>query len=270
MQPLTAWSATARAQVRVLLTDVDDTLTDHGLLRPEAYAALCDLAAAGIAVVPVTGRPAGWCDLMVRSFPVAAAIAESGGMAMRLDRDARRYQRLYWFDESTRRRDRRRLDDLAADILQAVPGTALASDQAYRETDLAIDYCEDVPRLPPEDVQRIVGMFKAVGAFATYSSAHVNGWFGDWDKLKMARWVLAEWFDIDIDSAAGRAAVVAVGDSPNDQPLFRTFENGVGVANVRGFGSRIVDWPAFVTKAERGLGFVELARALLAVKHIRG
>src|SRR5690606_4589272 len=134
-----------------------------------------------------------------------------------------------------RRADRERLDRLRERILCEVKGAGVASDQDYRIADLAIDYCEDVPRLDDKAVQRIVEIFEEEGATAKVSSIHVNGWFGTYDKLSMARRCLKENFDADIDDEETNAAVVFVGDSPNDQPMFAFFRNGVGVANIRNY-----------------------------------
>jgi hydroxymethylpyrimidine pyrophosphatase-like HAD family hydrolase len=138
----------------------------------------------------------------------------------------------------------------------------VAADQPYRETDLAIDYCEDVPALPLEAAERIAGLMRRAGLHAKVSSIHVNGWFGDYDKLTMARQLFAEAFGLDLDRA--RAEVAYVGDSPNDAPMFEYFPRSVGVANVRRFAGRMTAYPAYVTQAEAGAGFAEVAAHLIA------
>ena len=261
MQPLAAMPAATRAAVRGVLADIDDTITTHGHLTPEAYAALARLRAAGRLVIPITGRPAGWCDHIARMWPVDAVVGENGALAMRYDRARRRLVRRFVADEATRAATRARLRAIAARILATVPGSALASDQQYREADLAIDFCEDVAPLPRDAVDRIVALMEAEGMTAKVSSIHVNGWFGQYDKLAMTRTLLAEDFGIDLD--AQRARFVFAGDSPNDAPMFAYFPNAVGVANVRAFADRIATLPAYVTQAEAGAGFVELADFLL-------
>ena len=107
--------------------------------------------------------------------------------------------RVYAIDAATRAADRARLQVIKAEVLAEVPGAAVASDQAYREADLAIDFCEDVAPLPPEAIDRIVAVFARHGATAKVSSIHVNGWYGAYDKLSMARRLLSEAFAIDAD-----------------------------------------------------------------------
>jgi HAD superfamily hydrolase (TIGR01484 family) len=261
MAPLAAMPPGQRRAVRGVLTDIDDTLTTHGKLTAEAYAALEQLRAAGLLVIPITGRPAGWCDHIARMWPVDAIVGENGALAMRYDEHERKLVRRFVVGDAKRVTQRARLYDIGHRILRMVPGTAFASDQRYRETDIAIDFCEDVPPLPRHAVDRVVELMQAEGMTAKVSSIHVNGWFGRYDKLAMTRTVLFEQFGIDLDRERGR--FVFVGDSPNDAPMFEFFPLAVGVANVRQFADRIATLPAYVTEREAGAGFAELARFLL-------
>jgi HAD superfamily hydrolase (TIGR01484 family) len=261
-RPLAQMPEAVRRAIRVVLTDIDDTLTTDGKLTVEAYAALERLQAAGKIVVPVTGRPAGWCDHIARMWPVDAVVGENGAFYMRFDAARRKLVRRFVAHDVERAATRARIAAIGARIVEAVPGSALASDQHYRETDLAIDYCEDVAPLSALDVDRIVALMQAEGMTAKVSSIHVNGWFGDYDKLAMTRILMREVFALDLDAA--RAACVFAGDSPNDAPMFAFFPNSVGVANLRRFLDRIVTPPTWITMREAGAGFAELADLLLA------
>jgi HAD superfamily hydrolase (TIGR01484 family) len=253
-----------RQRVAFVLSDIDDTMTDDGQLGAEAYVALHRLAAAGFRVVPVTGRPAGWCDMIARFWPVDAVVGENGAFWFRYDREARRMERRHMLSPEQRQANRGRLDTLQATILAAVPGSAVAADQAYRETDLAIDFCEDVPALDRAAVQRIVELFEAEGAHAKVSSIHVNGWFGDFDKLTTARTLFHDCYGVD--EAGMKAAAVYIGDSPNDAPMFGFLPLSVGVANVRDFAGLLPAEPAYVTPSRGGAGFAELAEALISAR----
>ncbi len=264
MRPLAGFSATDRAAIRYVLTDIDDTLTLHGRLPARSYAALERLRAAGLVVAPITGRPAGWCDHIARMWPVDGVVGENGAFYFRYDDAARRMTRSYARDAGTRAADRANLDQVREVILALVPGAAIAADQAYREADLAIDFREDVAPLPDSEIDRIVDLFHAAGATAKVSSIHVNGWFGAYDKLSTTRRMLAECFACDMD--AERASIVFAGDSPNDAPMFGFFPHAVGVANVRDCSGRLAHEPAWVTQAPAADGFVELADALLAAR----
>jgi len=247
------------ARLRGLLFDIDDTLTTEGRLTAEAYAALERLHAAKRLSIAVTGRPAGWCDHIARMWPVDAVVGENGAFYFRYENG--RLHKRFQDSEAERAAKRARLDAVAGRILAEVPGSALASDQGYRETDLAIDYCEDVPRLPLEQAERIADLMREAGLTAKISSIHVNGWFGGYDKLAMTKTLFAEKFaaDLDLDNAHYAFA----GDSPNDAPMFGYFANSVGMANVRRFAGHLAAEPKFVTQREAGAGFAELIRHLL-------
>lgn len=247
-----------------VLTDIDDTITTDGRLPAEAYSMLERLTGSGLLVVPITGRPAGWCDMVARFWPVAGVVGENGALAFRYDHEARQMKRMFMMDDETRNENRKKLNALAEVIVQNVKGSAVASDQLYREADLAIDFCEDVPALDNSDVERILSHFHEVGAIAKASSIHVNGWFGDWDKLSMTRKFLKQEFNIDVDSNKER--FVYCGDSPNDSPMFGFFPNACGVANVQDFVGRMDALPAFIANAYGGQGFVEIGEQILAVR----
>jgi HAD superfamily hydrolase (TIGR01484 family) len=249
--------------IDTVFTDIDDTLSTHGRLHAEAYAAMQALQQAGVRVIPVTGRPAGWCDHIARMWPVEAVIGENGAFYMWHDANARKLRTQHLLGEAERALHAQALAAVRERILREVPGCAVASDQFCRLYDLAIDFREDVPPLPAEAVDRIVALMTAAGMTAKVSSIHVNGWFGDYDKLGLARRYMAERHGIDLHDERQRRRCVFVGDSPNDAPMFGFFPLSVGVANVRQFAGRMAHWPAYVTQAECGAGFAELARHLL-------
>ena len=260
-QPIEGFSVAKRRQVRAVLTDIDDTLTEAGRLPAIAYQALEGLRKAGLIVVPVTGRPAGWCDMIARQWPVDGVVGENGAFYFRYDQPVSRMIRKYVKSGAERAADRERLNALQSEILAHVPGTAIASDQAYREADLAIDFAEDVPSLAPAAINRIVEIFESRGATAKVSSIHVNGWFGGYDKLTTSLRMLSDEFGID--AANDRETIVFAGDSPNDAPMFGYFPNSVGVANVLHFRDSLPASPTWVTSKSGGQGFAELARQLL-------
>lgn len=263
-RPLEEFPASAARLVHFVLCDIDDTLTDHGRLSGLAYAALEQLRGAGFKVIPVTGRPAGWCDLIARQWPVDAVVGENGAFYFQYDEANRRMRRRYWHDAETRRRHRVRLDALGRKIVREVPGAAVAADQRYRESDLAIDYCEDVPLLDRQSIDRIVDIFHTEGAKAKVSSIHVNGWFGDNDKSTMSRALLDDVFGYDIEAEPEKA--LFVGDSPNDCPMFECVGHAVGVANIADFEGRLTPPPGWVALSRGGTGFAEVARRLVAAR----
>ncbi len=261
MQPLTEYSQNALRKIRFVLTDIDDTLTENGRLPAASYQALERLQQVGLKVIPITGRPAGWCDHITRMWPVDGIVGENGAFYFVYDTEKHKMKRRFWKTEKERAADRKRLGMLRKHILAAVEGCAVASDQTYREADLAIDFCEDVPALPKASVEQIVSLFEKAGAVAKVSSIHVNGWFGNYDKLAMTRILLEEVFQTDIDQAQDQ--IIFCGDSPNDAPMFGFFENSVGVANVLDYEDELEHQPTWLTTKPAAAGFVELSDAIL-------
>jgi HAD superfamily hydrolase (TIGR01484 family) len=248
--------------VHTVFTDIDDTLTDEGVLRPEAYASLWSLHDAGIRVIPVTGRPAGWCEMIARLWPVHGVIGENGGFYFRYaDRKMKRH---FIVDEKTMTKNRTALDQIRYEVLRNVRGCAVASDQFSRLMDLAIDFAEDVGPLPEKDINQIVSIFEKHGAIAKVSSIHVNGWFGQYDKLSMTKIYCEK--ELGFEFAEENTQVAFCGDSPNDEPMFEAFINSFAVANIVKFVDRLKHKPAYVTEKTGGHGFVQIAKRFIELK----
>jgi HAD superfamily hydrolase (TIGR01484 family) len=251
-----------RSSLQFLLTDIDDTLTDEGLLGREAYSSLWRLHDAGIKIIPVTGRPAGWCEMIARVWPVAGVVGENGGFYFRYH--DKKMIRHFIFDPATQAKNRQKLDQIKTEILASVPGADVASDQFCRLMDLAIDFCEDVPKLPDTEVERIVEIFKKHGAQAKVSSIHVNGWFGSYNKVTTSQIFLEKEFAITPEQS--RKISGFAGDSPNDEPMFENFPHSFAVANLMNFADRLKHKPQFLSDHRGGLGFVEIAEHILKAK----
>lgn len=271
MKPLDQFRNT---KLRFVFTDIDDTLTEDGRLLPEAFAAIWKLYESHIHVIPVTGRPAGWCELIARQWPVAGIIGENGGFYFRYHRPPQsliphgvigEMKRHFVFDEKTRQANQKKLDKIRDEVLKEVPGSAIASDQFSRLMDLAVDFCEDVEPLPDSQVKKIVQIFEKYGAVAKVSSIHVNGWFGNYDKLSMCKEFVRREFGIELPSQGAKFQNEScfVGDSPNDEPMFGYFENSIGVRNIEKFASQLKTPPKFITPSSGGHGFAEVAEIIL-------
>lgn len=264
-QPLSELTNDILRSVKAVFFDIDDTFSggsgQHRIL-PEAFDALWRLYHAGFQVVPVTGRPAGWCDMIARMWPVSAIVGENGAFYCYLDgsRKPSKLVKKYLETASVRDANAKKLRSLQRAVLKSFKGARTPSDQHFREFDLAIDYCEDVPRWSDARVQKLLEFCRARGATAKLSSIHVNAWYGNYDKLSCVQRVLSRDFGLDFSE------VVYIGDSPNDEPFFEKLPLTVGVANVRGFLDRMLHGPAYVTEKESGLGFAELAELLLRAK----
>jgi len=241
--------------------DIDDTLSTSGKLTAEAYSALWKLKEAGFAVVPITGRPAGWCDHVARFWPVDAVVGENGAFSFFMEQGVRR--RLNTPTGSDDALLKQKLKDLGEKVRVKFPHVQWASDQGYREYDLAIDICEDVKSWSSDDVNTLLTLCKEEGAHAKLSSIHVNTWFGDYDKKKG----FEHWLKKGAPGLKGEAPSkdqwLYIGDSPNDEPMFANFRCSVGVANLKKYLNRLNHPPTWMTAGESGKGFVQMAKKLI-------
>ena len=290
MKPLANWPVEERRALVGVFTDIDDTLTTHGSITPDALQALTDLKAAGLHVIPITGRNIGWCEQFAvgnaqtgaKPWPLDAMVAENGALAyapslapelatevfgknglqpsstMRKPL-SKRYQQ----DAATRATNQARMAEVACRVEQALPGVQRSRDVGGRETDLSFDYAE-FTHLPPETVQQVVTLLQAEGMHTTVSSIHIHGCFDSFNKWQGAGWIVRELFNRDL--AQELDLWVFVGDSGNDQAMFEHFMHSVGVANIARFVPQLTHLPRYVTPSERGAGFAEVARAILQAR----
>ena len=272
MNPLNTWPLQAIQRIAGVFTDIDDTLTTDGAITPDALAALGALKTAGLAVVAVTGRPVGWSEPFARSWPVDAIVAENGAVLLQKTSKndlsgsvcvGETLSKSYQQDAATRSANFARMQQVARRVLHQVPGAMLAQDSPGRETDMAIDHSE-FTSLPPEHIARVVAIMQNEGMHATVSSIHINGWFGTHNKLEGARWATRTLYGRDLD--AELHAWVYVGDSTNDQLMFKTLANSVGVANIERFLPALNNKPRYVTQGARGAGFAQVAAVILAAR----
>lgn len=235
-----------------IFSDVDDTLTHNGRLHVETLEALEKLQQAGIKVIPVTGACGGWCDCIVRTWPVDTVIGENGAFIMELSGAVLNYT--FMQDEETRRQNRITLQKTCQEIDKTVDNAVYAGDNHFRLTDFAYDIGQQTT-LAPAEAARIFAICEKNGVNAKASSIHINLWAGDYNKALTASHYLTI-HGID------PAQTLFVGDSLNDEAMFSAWETSVGVANISPFLPRLPKPPTFITKSPGGLGFAELAQSI--------
>ena len=270
MKPIDLMSPEEAAGVRYILMDIDDTLTREGKLLASAYSALWKLKEAGLKVIPVTGRPAGWCDLIAREWPVDGVVGENGALVFWEESAGSAPEGLpserlpllkAEFHPAAVRNDHPVLERVKKRALAEFPELRIAKDQFARLFDLALDFAEEEPVLSLDAAQRIKAIAEEEGAVAKISSIHVNVWMGNYNKLSMVERFLSKHFGWE--SGAGDGEVVFVGDSPNDEPMFTRFPLACAVANVRHYTALIENLPTYVASKRCGDGFAEIAGVIL-------
>lgn len=262
MRPL---AALAEGDVRGLggvLFDLDETVLTRGELTREAYGALHDLRDAGLTLVAVTGRPAGWGELLARQWPVAACVVENG--ALYYARDERgRVARVDAATPESRAEKLAALERVVARARDEVPSIGLTDDARARVADVTWDIGEHA-RPDPADVARLAALVREEGARVIRSSVHLHATFDVADKAAGVVRALRDRCGIDPGAAPFRFAFV--GDSGNDASCFAAFRLTFGVANVRDSMDQIAVPPRFVAPSPRGAGFAEIARAVATLR----
>lgn len=248
-----------RGPVRALFSDVDGTMTTGERVDAATYAALEKLGEAGIPVIMVTGRPAGFGFAFMKMTGCLACVAENGGVTF--VREGRKVIKQYGVPAASLPEWRRRMSDAAVDVMSKVPGARLSSDSKYREVDLAIDWNEEV-QLSREDAETCVSILQKAGFAAVRSSVHVNFGPPHFDKLSACMQVVKRVLGGDTNNLA---PYVYVGDALNDAPMFEGFPTSVGVANIRTWWDELSHKPAYITERPEGAGLRELVEHVLSL-----
>ena len=263
-KPLNQFSVEAARKIKWILTDVDDTLTLDGRLPPETLQALAALEAKGIKVVAVTGACAGWCDQLVKLWPLYAVIGENGAFSLQSDKT--KYVQKFACSFEEMQRNQLVLLQNIKKILKEYPGVNLTTDQPFRFCDVAIDIAQHREPLDSKTSNEILHAIRALTVEdqkvnAVLSSIHINAWVGEYSKRSASEALLLEHVG-DVN----KEEIVYVGDSPNDESNFEWLENTVGVANIEKFLPIISFPPRYITNKAGGLGFAELAQHILTAQ----
>ena len=249
-----------RGPVRALFSDVDGTMTTGERIEASTYEALERLGDAGVPVVMVTGRPAGFGHAFLKMTPVLAVVSENGGVTF--VREGRKVHKWYGVPAASLPEWRRRMNEVAVDCMSKIPGARLSSDSKYREVDLAIDWNEEV-QLSKDDAEQCVQLIRKAGFTAVRSSVHVNFGPPHFDKLSACMAVVRQVLGGDANDLT---PYCYVGDALNDAPMFGGFPTSVGVANIKTWWDELSFKPAFLTERPEGAGLRELVEHLLSLR----
>jgi hypothetical protein len=241
--------------IKVVFTDVDDTLTLNGEIPLATIQALHKLKQANILVVPVTGASAGWCDCLLKTLPIKYIIGENGAFFM--EQGDRGHTLLTYLKAPHQvQEDLDQLKQLANELNTLYPDISFTQDQHFRMTDVALDIGQAV-KVNFSHAKAATEWLKEKGVNAKLSSIHINTWIGEHNKATGAMaWLKDQ--NILIEDT------IFIGDSTNDEAMFQAIPLSVGVANIEKFLPILAHKPNYITQNAGGLGFVELVDALIS------
>ena len=261
MLPLSALTPDVARNLQGVAFDLDDTFLSHGALSLEAYEALFDLKEAGLKLAVVTGRPAGWGEVIARQWPVDGVVVENGALYMRREgRDVVTHDPCTPKERQSRRI---RLARLAADVRERVHEAKVTGDAGARISDVTWDIGE-TQIVPADRVRAMRDMCLDAGARVVASSIHLHASFDGADKasglLRFARDAFQH------DETLARHIWAFLGDSPNDAPCFSALQTTFGVKNIARYAQSFSAPPRYVASEEMGRGFAEIADAILSAR----
>ena len=240
-------------EIKVLLFDLDGTFVSDDRLRSSTLECLEKLRQKKIKRIAVTGRPAGWCDLIARWWPVNSVVGENGAFSYTIS-DGRIIRKT--FDSSSSlSAHQKKLNLLFDDIKSNFCDVHLAADQPFRQWDLALDISEEHD-MDHDKVEAIYDFCISNGANAAISNIHLNVWYGNYNKLDMTLKILDEW-------NLKEHECMYIGDSPNDSPMFNHFSFSVGVKSVLKYKDIMEHFPSYLTTEDSSEGFEELTKFIL-------
>ena len=239
------------SDIRLIASDVDGTLTDNGKFSSDFIFTLLALQSAGIKVLLVTGRSAGWVSALVNYLPVVGAISENGGLFLQPNGQQDLLSSIHNLS-----RHRILLENTFHHIKQKFPHLHPSTDNQFRIT----DWTFDVDNLSTDDIQAISTQCDLMGWSFTYSNVQCHIKPLHQDKATGLLSVLKKYFP-ELNSQQ----VLTIGDSPNDEAMFNPdlFPISVGVANVRHYQDQMLHLSKYLTQDSEFAGFAELAKLLL-------
>ena len=238
--------------LRLLASDVDDTLSTDGRIPSEILAAFERLRRGGLLIWLVTGRCASWGQALSRYLPVDGVVAENGGVICRGE------LLTPLADLSLIGGERSRLKEAYEAIRRQVPRVRQTDDNLGRLTDWAIDRAG----LSDDEVSRVADLAAGQGLKMIASSIHLHLYAGEHTKATAVGRVCDEL------GLRDRQEVLTLGDSTNDEPLFdpAQFLLSAGVANVERFLPRLTHKPLFILPLSHSAGALWLLNRILVCR----
>lgn len=241
--PMVGLSALKDLNISLIISDVDDTITSNGKLKPNALEAMYKASEKGYRIILLSGGSAGWCEVYLRQWPIFMVVAESGAVMIYKDENGQicYQQNPIITKENLDSRDK---------LLRMIGEERLSSDQYARLYDIAVD----LSKVNEKELNDIKSMADVMGASYAQSSIHLNIWFGDYSKSKG---LLAFMNLCGIDEETLKEESIYLGDALNDEEMFKLIPNSIGMKSVLDKKEEFKTLPKYISSYYGGDGFDE-------------
>ena len=241
--PMVGLSALKDLNISLIISDVDDTITSNGKLKPNALEAMYKASEKGYRIILLSGGSAGWCEVYLRQWPIFMVIAESGAVMIYKDENGQicYQQNPIITKENLDSRDK---------LLRMIGEERLSSDQYARLYDIAVD----LKKVSDKELSDIEQMASLMGANYAKSSIHLNIWFGSYSKSKG----IITFMDLcGIDKETLKKESMYLGDALNAEEMFNLIPLSVGMKSVLDNKDKFTHMPKYIASNYGGLGFAE-------------
>jgi len=225
--------------IKIVFSDFDGTLTYKEGLSPIFFELLSFLESKKTPIVIVTGRSLSWGHFLLTHFPYLTDVIVEGGGAI-VSRKGKFITEECLISES----DVKRLADFSLDFKLKFPHIPLSVDSFGRKTDRAVELHDLTDGTL---FQHIEEHLRTSNINFSTSNVHLNFWCGEVSKYKAVKHFLQR---KNLKEEEG----IFFGDSLNDQTMFKSFENTVGVANIAEVMDRLVYKPKTILQGSNMVG----------------
>ena len=224
---------------KIVFSDFDGTLTYKESLSPIFFDILNFLESKKIPLVIVTGRSLSWGHFLLTHFPYLQDVIVEGGGAI-VSRSGKFITEECLISES----DVLKLSDFTKDLEVEFPNISLSVDSFGRKTDRAIELHDLKDGVLFHHIEEFLTSHKI--NFST-SNVHLNFWCGEVSKYKAVSHFLNKHHAKEQDC-------LFFGDSLNDQAMFKSFKNSIGVANISAILDRLEYKPSTILTGDDNVG----------------
>lgn len=226
--------------MKIVFSDFDGTLTVNGKLGAVFFELLELIEKNDSELVIVSGRSLSWGHFLLTHFPLKRAIMEGGGVILSKNKEGVIMEEFLASEDELRQ-----LEETTQSLIKEVPETIMSVDSFGRKSDRAIEFTQ----MKAADVEKSESYLLKMKANFSRSNVHVNFWYGDISKSNAVDYFLEKYAP-----HIKKEETIFYGDSLNDESLFESFPNTVGVSNIISVLDELYHKPKIILEGKDNAG----------------